>query len=185
MPSGYVIKPFDDTELRYSIEIALLRRDYQDKNEHLREKERINTVKDFMLSSTPALTSQVRIQDTASFLREFAKFYEGNMKGKFQRELNVDHESLNNPEYSRKMLSEYIAWITHMYSNLGYRIETSAYEFKVIECLWSSNINDNKIYCLMCKAMAELSLNWTGINAKVTHSYMLGQNNQKCKFSFQ
>ena len=30
-PAGYVIKPFDDTELKYSIEIALLRNDYADK----------------------------------------------------------------------------------------------------------------------------------------------------------
>ena len=28
-PSGYVIKPFDDTELKYSMEIAFLRREFQ------------------------------------------------------------------------------------------------------------------------------------------------------------
>ncbi len=88
-PSGYVIKPFDDTELKYSIEIALLRRDFQYKTKDFEEKERMSTVKDFMLSSTPALTSQIRIEDTASFLRDFAKFFEGNMKVKFKRELKV------------------------------------------------------------------------------------------------
>ena len=31
-PSGYCIKPFDDTELKYGIEIALLRRDLEFKN---------------------------------------------------------------------------------------------------------------------------------------------------------
>ena len=88
------------------------------------------------------------------------------MKLKFKRELKVQHDSLNNSEYSRKILSEYIAWIAQMFSNLGYRVETGADEFRVMECLWGPNINDNKIYCLMCKAMAELTLKWTGIDGK-------------------
>jgi two-component system, response regulator PdtaR len=184
-PSGYVIKPFDDTELKYSIEIALLRRDYDDKNQEFREKERMSTVKDFMLSSTPALTSQVRIEDTASFLRDFAKFYEANMKIKFKRQLKIRYDSLEDPEYSRKVLSEYIAWMAHMLTNLGYGVETGADEFKVTECLWSPNIKDNKIYCLMCKAMSELTLKWTGIDRNVTHSYLLGPNPPKCRFSFE
>ena len=156
-PSGYCIKPFNDTELKYSIEIALLRRNLDYKNHEFIEKWRMSTVRDFMLSSTHALTSQVRIEDTASFLREFAKFFKGNIKLKFKRELNINHASLDNQEYSRKVLSEYIAWMAHMLTNLGYRVETGADEFTVTECLWSPNIKDNKIYCLMCKAMSELT----------------------------
>lgn len=182
-PSGYVIKPFDDTELKYSIEIALLRRDLEHKEQELIEKERMSTVKDFMLSSTPALTSQVRIEDTASFLKEFAKFFEGNMKLKFKREIQVEPESLLDPEYTRKILSEYIAWMAHMFTNLGYRVETGSDEFKVIECFWGSNIKDNKIYCLMCKAMAELALKWTGIEGDINHNYLMGPNPPRCKFS--
>ena len=155
--SGYCIKPFNDTELKYSIEIALLRRNLDYKNHEFIEKERMSTVRDFMLSSTHALTSQVQIEDTASFLREFAKFFKGNMKLKFKRELNDNHASLDNQGYSRKVLSEYIAWMAHMLTNLGYRVETGADEFTVTECLWSPNIKDNKIYCLMCKAMSELT----------------------------
>jgi len=156
-PSGYCIKPFNDTDLKYSIEIALLRTDLDYKNHIFIEKERMSTIRDFMLSSTHALTSQVRIEDTASFLREFAKFFKGNIKLKFKRELNINHASLDNQEYSRKVLSEYIAWMAHMLTNLGYRVETGADEFTVTECLWSPNIKDNKIYCLMCKAMSELT----------------------------
>jgi len=184
-PSGYCIKPFNDTELKYSIEIALLRRDFDYKNQELIEKERMNTVKDFMLSSTPALTSQVRIEDTASFLREFAKFFENNMKLKFKKELKVNHDSLYNREYSRKVLSEYIAWMAHMFTNLGYRVETGADEFSVTECLWSPNIKENKIYCLMCKAMSELTLQWTEIDGKINHNYLLGPNPPRCRFTFQ
>ena len=184
-PSGYCIKPFNDTELKYSIEIALLRRDFDYKNHEFIEKERMSTVRDFMLSSTRALTSQVRIEDTASFLREFAKFFEGNMKLKFERELVVNHGSINNHEYSRKVLSEYIAWMAHMLTNLGYRVETGADEFTVTECLWSPNINDNKIYCLMCKAMSELTFKWTDINGKINHNYLLGPNPPRCRFSYQ
>ncbi len=184
-PSGYVIKPFDDTELKYSIEIALLRRDFQYKTKEFEEKERMSTVKDFMLSSTPALTSQIRIEDTASFLREFAKFFEDNMKVKFKRELKVQHDFIDDPEYLRKIQSEYIAWMAHMFSNLGYSVETSADEFRVVECLWGSNIKDNKIYCLMCKAMAELALKWASIDGKIAHSYLLGPNPPRCKFSIE
>ncbi len=184
-PSGYVIKPFDDTELKYSIEIALLRRDFQYKTKEFEEKERMSTVKDFMLSSTPALTSQIRIEDTASFLREFAKFFEDNMKVKFKRELKVQHDFIDDPEYLRKVQSEYIAWMAHMFSNLGYSVETSADEFRVVECLWGPKIKDNKIYCLMCKAMAELALKWAGIDGKIAHSYLLGPNPPRCKFSIE
>ncbi|WP_048191079.1 methanogen output domain 1-containing protein [Methanobacterium sp. SMA-27] len=184
-PSGYVIKPFDDTELKYSIEIALLRRDFQHKTKEFEEKERMSTVKDFMLSSTPALTSQIRIEDTASFLREFAKFFEDNMKVKFKRELKVQHDFIDDPEYLRKVQSEYIAWMAHMFSNLGYSVETSADEFRVVECLWGPKIKDNKIYCLMCKAMAELTLKWASIDGKIAHSYLLGPNPPRCKFSIE
>jgi len=184
-PSGYCIKPFNDTELKYSIEIALLRRDFDYKNHEFIDKERMNTVRDFMLSSTRALTSQLRIEDTASFLREFAKFFESNMKLKFERELNVNHDSLDYQEYARKVLSEYIAWMAHMFTNLGYRVETGADEFTVTECLWSPNIKDNKIYCLMCKAMSELTFKWTDINGKINHNYLLGPNPPRCRFSYQ
>ena len=183
-PSGYCIKPFNDTDLKYSIEIALLRRNLDYKNHEFIEKERMSTVRDFMLSSTHALTSQVRIEDTASFLREFAKFFKGNMKLKFKRELNINHASLDNQEYSRKVLSEYIAWMAHMLTNLGYRVETGADEFTVTECLWGPNIKDNKIYCLMCKAMSELTFKWTGINGKINQNYLLGPNPPRCKFSY-
>ena len=183
-PSGYCIKPFNDTELKYSIEIALLRRNLDYKNHEFIEKERMSTVRDFMLSSTHALTSQVQIEDTASFLREFAKFFKGNIKLKFKRELNINHASLDNQEYSRKVLSEYIAWMAHMLTNLGYRVETGADEFTVTECLWSPNIKDNKIYCLMCKAMSELTFKWTGINGKINHNYLLGPNSPRCRFSY-
>ena len=183
-PSGYCIKPFNDTELKYSIEIALLRRNLDYKNHEFIEKERMSTIRDFMLSSTHALTSQVRIEDTASFLREFAKFFKGNMKLKFKRELYVNHASLDNQGYSRKVLSEYISWMAHMLTNLGYRVETGADEFTVTECLWSPNIKDNKIYCLMCKAMSELTFKWTGINGKINHNYLLGPNSPRCRFSY-
>ncbi len=183
-PSGYCIKPFNDTDLKYSIEITLLRTDLDYKNHIFIEKERMSTIRDFMLSSTHALTSQVRIEDTASFLREFAKFFKGNMKLKFKRELNVNHASLDNQEYSRKVLSEYIAWMAHMLTNLGYRVETGADEFTVTECLWGPNIKDNKIYCLMCKAMSELTFKWTGINGKINQNYLLGPNPPRCKFSY-
>jgi len=183
-PSGYVIKPFDDTELRYSIEIALLRRDYEDKADRSKDKERMATVKDFMLSSTPALTSQVRIQDTAKFLKDFASFFETNMQHKMKRELKLDDLSYEDLQDSRKILTEYIAWVTNMFTNLGYRIETGSDEFKVTECLWKPNVNDNKIYCLMCRAMVELTLNWTEIDVKMFHNYLLGPNPPKCRFSF-
>jgi response regulator RpfG family c-di-GMP phosphodiesterase len=184
-PSGYVIKPFDDTELKYSIEIALLRRDFQYKTNEFEEKERMSTVKDFMLSSTPAFTSQIRIENTARFLRDFAKFFEDNMKVKFKRELNIQDDLINDPEYLRNIQSEYIAWMAQMFSNLGYRIETSADEFRVVECLWGPKIKDNKIYCLMCKAMAEIALKWTDIDGKIAHSYLLGPNPPRCKFSIE
>jgi two-component system, response regulator PdtaR len=183
-PSGYVIKPFDDTELKYSIEIALLRNDYVDKATQAKDKERMATVRDFMLSSTPALTSQVRIQDTAKFLKDFANFFETNMHHKMNRELKLDDDSVKNNDNSRKILTEYIAWVTNMFTNLGYRIETGSDEFTITECLWSPNVNDNKIYCLMCRAMVELSLNWTDIDVKMFHSYLLGPNPPKCRFSF-
>ena len=183
-PSGYVIKPFDDTELKYSIEIALLRRDYHDQTEKIRDKERMSTIKDFMLSTTPALTSQVRIQDTATFLKDFAKYFEGTTKNKLKRELELDEYSYENPENSRKILSEYIAWASNMYTNLDTRLQTGPDEFKVTECLWKANVNDNKIYCLMCKAMVELSLNWTDLDINMNHSYLLGPNQPSCRFSF-
>jgi CheY-like chemotaxis protein len=183
-PAGYVIKPFDDTELKYSIEIALLRNDYADKAVQTKDKERMATVRDFMLSSTPALTSQLRIQDTAKFLKDFANFFEINMHHKMDRELKPDENSVETPDDCRKILTEYIAWVTNMFTNLGYRIETGSDEFTITECLWSPNVNDNKIYCLMCRAMVELSLNWTEIDVKMFHSYLLGPNPPKCRFSF-
>ena len=64
----------------------------------------MSTIKDFMLSSTPALTSQVRIQDTASFLKDFAKFFEGNNKTKLKRELEFDQYSF---EQSSKTLGKF------------------------------------------------------------------------------
>ena len=175
-PAGYVIKPFEETELKFNVELALYNKESQEKEENNADRERLKAVTDFVLSSTPALTSRMRIQDTAGFLKEFARFFQSNMKPRFDEEVDPESEDI---------LQDYVEWIANVFSNMGYKVESHPGEFWIQECFWGTRAIDNKVFCLMCKAMAELSFMWTGIDGQVKHDYRLGLKPPICKFRYK
>ena len=181
-PAGYVIKPYDEKELKFTIEIALYNKEIRTENEDINDKDRLRAVTDFILSSTPALTSKMRIEDTAGFLKEFARFFQNNMKPKFDRELGINSETRDDAD---QLLQEYIIWISNLFSSLGFNVQPHLEEFWIQECLWGSRAIDNKVFCLMCKAMTDLSFMWTGLEGTVEHDYRLGLRPPLCRFHYK
>lgn len=183
-PYGYVLKPIDDLELKFNIEIALHKSglDFDKENEAI--KARIKAVNDLLLSSTPALSSNIHIEDTATFLNQFALSFEENVRPQLQNDLRVN--GAESPSDDLQLFGDYLTWISNFFSNLGHGItsESDAGEFRVSKCIWGSQTADNKILCLMCRAMADLTFKWTGLNGWLEHEYKMGINPPLCRFKY-
>lgn len=178
-PYGYVFKPFNDQELKFNIEIALYKSSLANNKEIKDQKERLKAINDFILSSTPALTSNVHIEDTATFLNSFALMFEENVKSYLGKEVEIDSED---PE---QIFENYLRWISKFFSNLGYRVETGYDDFNISECIWGSQTRDNKIFCLMCRAMADLTFKWTNMDGCMEHEYKMGVDPPVCRFKYK
>lgn len=182
-PFGYVLKPIDDQELKFNIEIALYKSSLKDDDESQAQKDRLKVINDFILSSTPALTSNVHIEDTAALLGTFAQFFEENVKPQMKRELGINQDlNFSEPE---QIFYNYLQWIAKFFSNLGYSIEVVSNEFKVSECIWGSHTIDNKIFCLMCRAMADLTFRWTNLDGWLEYEYKMGVVPPICRFKYK
>jgi two-component system, response regulator PdtaR len=168
-PYGYIFKPFNDQELKFNIEIALHKSSNTTDGELEDQKERLKVINNFILSSTPALTSNVHIEDTATFLNAFSQMFQENFKSYLEEAVEVQTE--NDPE---KLFANYLKWVAKFFSNLGYRVNTGYDEFIISECIWGSRTVDTQIFCLMCRAMADLSFEWTNIDGWMEQEVKVG-----------
>lgn len=169
-PYGYIFKPFNDQELKFNIEIALHKSGLNHENKELKDqKDRLKAINNFILTSTPALTSNVHIEDTATFLNAFALKFKENVKSYMEEEVDVPDEQ--DPE---ELFENYLKWIAKFFKNLGYRVETGYDEFIITECIWGSRTMDHKIFCLMCRTMADITFTWTNIEGWMEHEIKVG-----------
>lgn len=186
-PYGYVFKPYNDQELKFNIEIALYKSNLENNKQIIDQKERLKVINEFILSSTPALVTNVHIEDTATILNSFAKIFTENMKNHMEKELGINTLD-KNPEKNLdpdKLFDDYLQWISKFFTNLGYSVETGKVEFKISECIWGSRTMDNKIICLMCRAMADLTFKWTNLDGKLQHEYKMGVDPPICHFKYK
>ncbi|MCE5214680.1 MAG: methanogen output domain 1-containing protein [Methanobacterium sp.] len=178
-PYGYVFKPFNDQELKFNIEIALNKSGSQFDIKDLKDqKERLKVINNFILSSTPALTSSVHIEDTAAFLTAFARMFEDNVKPYMEEEVDLNEED---PE---ELFYNYLNWISLFFKNLGYKSEVGEDEFKISHCIWGNSTMENKIFCLMCHAMADLTFKWINIAGWMEQEIKVGVNPSVCHFRY-
>lgn len=179
-PSGYVLKPIDERELKFNIEIALGKGEPVDDDQKYRE--RLKAINLFMLSTLPALSSNLHIEDTAIFLNTFARFFEANVKPQMLKDLGNSTEVPGSE--GDELFDNYLKWISKFFSDLGYHVQTDSDELHVNRCIWGSLTADNKILCLICRAMAELTLRWTDLDGRMEHEYRMGINPPHCRFKY-
>ncbi len=179
-PYGFIFKPYDDQELKFNIEIALHKKSASENKELAEQKERLSVINNFILSSAPALTSNVRIQDTSTFLSSFIQLFKENIKVSLEEEIgNLDEQD------TEELFNNYLKWVSKFFNNLGYRVETGYDEFKISQCIWGSRTVDDKIFCLMCQTMADLTFKWTNVGGSMEHEYKVGVNPPICKFKYK
>lgn len=178
-PAGYVIKPYDEKELAFNMEIALYNRKVKSRVEE--SEERLKGLNQFMLISSKAMTSSMRIEDTAGFLKEFARFFQSNIHPRFRKDLQISENTMRSDE---ELLEDYLKWLHQFFKNMGYTVDIKDDSLLVNRCFWGTHKNDNKTFCLMCKAMTELSFKWTGLPGRVRHDSGVGLNSPTCVFSF-
>lgn len=182
-PYGYVLKPFNDQELKFNIGNALYKSSLMNNEEIKAQKDRLKAINDFILSSTPALTSNIHIEDTAAFLNTFARTFEEMVRPHMERDLGFKLQT-DDPD-PVQIFEDYLEWISKFFSNLGYSVKTGSDEFKVSECLWGSQTADNKIYCLMCRTMADITFKWTNLDGWLEQEYRIGVNPPVCRFKYK
>ncbi len=179
-PFGFIYKPYDDAELKFNIEIALHKKSVN-KNKELTElKERLSIINNFILSFTPILNSNVHIEDKKTFLTAFIQLFKDNIKSYLEKEM----ESLEEQD-TEELFNNYLKWISKFYNNLGYRAEIGYDEFKISQCIWGSRTRDDEIFCMMCRAMADLTFRWTNVDGWVEHEYKMGVNPPICRFKYK
>ncbi|OPX59183.1 MAG: two-component response regulator [Methanobacterium sp. PtaB.Bin024] len=186
--TAYLIKPIEEAELRNNIELAL--KNFQLKKKELEEEKKagLKDVQVFMRSALPELVSKMPINERSVFLSRFMRLFEQNMKPLFinyaKQQSQITYDDLDDDE----KMGIYLEWISHLYDNLGFRVQTRLRSNRgamtVKKCSWSPNRPQDVFLCLICQSIMRLTYSWTKLPGSVKEEPTTGVLQSVCKFDY-
>ena len=186
--TAYLIKPIEEAELRNNIELAL--KNFQLRRKEL-EEERKASLKDvqvFMRSALPELVSKMPINERSVFLSRFMRLFEQNMKPLFINYTKQQSQGPYDDLDTDEKIKIYLEWISHLYDNLGFRVQTRLRNNRgamtVKKCSWSPNRPQDVFLCLICQSIMRLTYSWTKLPGSVKEEPTTGVLQSVCKFDY-
>lgn len=186
--AAYLIKPIEEVELHNNVELALQNHREHLKDIHDEKKSGLEEVQSYMRSALPELIAKVPINERSVFLSRFARVFEQNMKPLFHKfAKKYSNEQFVNLSEDEK-LEIYLSWISELYENLGFKVQTRARGNKgvmtVKKCSWSPSRPNDIFLCLMCQSIMQLSYSWTDLPGNIQSNTTTGILNSVCKFDY-
>lgn len=186
--TAYLIKPIEEAELRNNIELAL--KNFQLKKKELEEEKKagLKDVQVFMRSALPELVSKMPIPERSIFLSRFMRLFEQNMKPLFTKYAKEQSQDAYDDLDDDEKMKIYLDWISHLYENLGFRVQTRSRTnigaMTVKKCSWSPNRPQDIFLCLICQSIMQLTYSWTKLPGSVKEEPTTGILQSVCKFDY-
>lgn len=186
-PYGYILKPFNNSELKANIEMAIYKHKEDEKKIEEVKKKILSDFYDLILNSIPTNTEQSDSQIKKTVLELFSARLEEEMRPKFEKELGdmVEEKNLTDLE---SIFNAYIIWLSQSFSNFGIQSKIidkkQMYLFEFLNCPWINEAKKKPIFCLNCHSIIGQSFNWTGMEGDVELKTTIADGNKSCIFKF-
>ena len=186
--TAYLIKPIEEAELRNNIELALKNYELTKKELEEEKKSGLKDVQIFMRSALPELVSKMPIPERSVFLSRFMRLFEQNMKPLFTNYAREKSQTPYDELDDHEKMKIYLEWISHLYENLGFRVQTRSRANRgamtVKKCSWAPNKPQNIFLCLICQSIMKLTYSWTNLPGTVEEEATTGILQSVCKFDY-
>jgi FOG: CheY-like receiver len=185
-PYGYLLKPFNLSELRANIKMALYKHKLETERKELIKNRVMDDYYQFMINGMGELEyHQHDVKNT--LLKTFEESFEGKMKPKFEKELKNKGLDISNDD-TVLLFEAYLSWISKFFLGLGIknkiRSEYDSWYLEFFNCPWNAYSVKNKVFCINCSAMVSCSFKWVNIQGGVCRVSSIADSSQKCSFEF-
>lgn len=186
-PYGYLIKPFNVTELKANIKMAI----YKHKVEKERNESMKNRIMDdyyqFIISGMDESTYYSEMDIRNMLLEKFERSFEEKMKPEFEEDLKKNDLDIFDDDTST-LFEAYLSWVSKFFTELGIknkiRSENDSWYLEFFNCPWSEYSSKKPIFCINCNAMINCSFNWINIQGNVKRISDIANDSSRCSFRF-
>ncbi|MGZ7135883.1 MAG: methanogen output domain 1-containing protein [Methanobacterium sp.] len=186
-PYGYLIKPFNESELEANIQMALYKHKAEQKRKEVITNKLMEDYYNFILDSIHGskFYSEEEIKDDLT--QKFEKSFEQKMQPKFKKELKK--RDLNIQEDDTILLFEcYLQWISKLFNEFGIRSRIKRGEnnwvLEFYNCPWIDQAKKNPLFCINCLAMINRSFKWINLEGKIEETSKITQGAKECSYCF-
>jgi len=186
-PYGYILKPFNNSELNANIEMALYKHKEDEKKIEEVKKKILSDFYDFILNSMPSNTDQSDAEIKNTILKLFSTRLEEEMRPRFEKELGdmVEIENLTDLE---SIFNAYILWLSKLFADFGIQSKIIGKKqmqlFEFLNCPWINEAKKKPVFCLNCYAILGQSFDWTGMEGDVELKTTIADGSNSCLFKF-
>lgn len=186
-PYGYILKPFNNSELHANIEMAFYKHKEDEKKIEEVKKKILSDFYDFILNSMPTNNDQSDSEIKNTILKLFSARLEEEMRPRFEKELGdmVEEENLTDLE---SIFKAYILWLSQLFADFGIQskiIDKKQIQlFEFLNCPWINEAKKNPVFCLNCHAIVGQSFEWTGMEGDVELKTTIVDGKNSCIFKF-
>ena len=186
-PYGYLVKPFNETELKANVEMALYK--------HKAEQERKENIKNKLMDDYYNFVAE-SIRDSKLYTEEeiknelnekFEKSFDKKMQPKFLKELDKFGLSLYDAD-TILLFEYYLRWVSKLFNEFGIKNriinEETSWTLEFLNCPWKDQAEKNPLFCLNCSAMIKSSFNWINLEGKIEETSKIIQHNKSCTYRF-
>lgn len=158
-PYGYLLKPFNLSELKANIKMALYKHKSETKRKELMKNRIMENYYQFMIDGMGESKYYTETDVRNALLEAFEKSF-SKMKPDFEEELK--NNGLDMSDDDTNLLFElYLSWISKLFTNFGIknkiRSENDSWYLEFFNCPWSAYSVKNKLFCINCSAMVSSS----------------------------
>lgn len=186
-PYGYLIKPFNDSELKANIEMAL----YKHKAENERKESIKNKLMDdyyqFIVNSIRESKFYSEEELKKELIETFEESFQQKMRPKFEKELKNQGIDIND-EDTILLFECYLSWISKLFKGFGIKNkithEDNSWLLEFYNCPWIDQSKKNPLFCINCLAMINRSFKWINLEGKIDDECKIAYGSPKCVFRF-
>jgi len=186
-PYGYLIKPFNDSELKANIEMALYKHKAESERKEFMKNKLMDDYYQFIVNSIheSKFYSDEELKD--ELIETFEKSFETKMRPKFEKELEKYDLDLND-EDTILLFETYLSWVSKLFSEFGIKNrivrKDDSWDLEFYNCPWNEQAVKNPLFCINCLAMINRSFKWINLEGKIEEESKIVKGTPKCSYRF-
>jgi CheY-like chemotaxis protein len=186
-PYGYLVKPFNETELKANVEMALYKHKAEQERKEIIKNKLMEDYYNFISESINDSNLQTEEEIKTELNETIEKSFDKKMQPKFLKELNKHGLGIYDAD-TILLFEYYLRWISKLFNEFGIKNritnEEDSWTLEFLNCPWKDQAEKNPLFCINCLAMIKSSFNWINLEGKIEETSKITQNSKHCTYRF-